>query len=54
MKKNMKKNTKNTAGTGRIIQGGMNVMPGQRQPDVVLQMPELFHFDMNAYMNSIK
>lgn len=54
MKKNMKKNTKNTAGTGRIIQGGMNVMPGQRQPDVVLQMPEVFHFDMNAYMNSIK
>lgn len=27
---------------------------GQRPPDIVLQMPEIFFFDMNAYMNSIK
>lgn len=25
-----------------------------RQPDVVLQMPEIFYFDMNAYINSVK
>lgn len=27
---------------------------GGRQPDVVLQMPEIFYFDMAAYMNSVK
>lgn len=29
-------------------------MRNTRQPDVVLQMPEIFYFDMNAYINSVK
>ena len=29
-------------------------MRNMRQPDVVLQMPEIFYFDMNAYINSVK
>jgi len=36
-----------------ITQGGMRTDNGQRLPDVVLQMPEIFFFDMNAYMNSL-
>ncbi len=40
-------------GTGKIIQGGMRVPNGQRLPDVVLQMPEIFLFDMNAYMSAV-
>ena len=43
----MKKNN------NKIIQGGYISQPGLRQPDVVLQMPELFHFDLNAYMNAV-
>lgn len=31
----------------------MCVPNGQRLPDVVLQMPEIFLFDMNTYMNSV-
>lgn len=31
----------------------MRVSAGEKMPDVVLQMPEIFHFDMAAYMNSI-
>ena len=31
----------------------MRVPNGQRLPDVVLQMPEIFLFDMNSYMNSV-
>ena len=54
----MKKTLKNKKATKptekRITQGGMAVLPGQRFPDVVLQMPEVFYFDMNAYMNSVK
>ena len=54
----MKKSFKNKRATKptekRITQGGMAVLPGQRLPDVVLQMPEVFYFDMNAYMNSVK
>ena len=38
----------------RILQGGLLVPKGQRPPDIVLQMPEIFYFDMNAYMNSVK
>ena len=37
----------------RIIQCGMRTEPGQRQPDVILQMPEVFMFDMKAYMSSL-
>ena len=49
------KKDKNTRGksTKQITQGGMRVPNGQRLPDVVLQMPEIFLFDMNAYMNSV-
>ena len=31
----------------------MRTEPGQRQPDVILQMPEVFMFDMKAYMSSL-
>lgn len=46
-------NNKRNRSTGQITQGGMRVPNGQRLPDVVLQMPEIFLFDMNAYMSSI-
>ena len=49
----MKKENKKNKGTEHITQGGMLVPHGQRLPDVVLQMPEIFLFDMNAYMNSV-
>ena len=45
------KNKRNS--TKKITQGGMRVPNGQRLPDVVLQMPEIFLFDMNAYMSSV-
>lgn len=38
----------------RILQGGLVDVRNTRQPDVVLQMPEIFYFDMNAYINSVK
>lgn len=44
---------KRNRGTKQITQGGMRVPNGQRLPDVVLQMPEIFLFDMNAYMSSV-
>ncbi len=49
----MKKDNKRNRGTKQITQGGMRVPTGQRLPDVVLQMPEIFLFDMNAYMSSV-
>ncbi|MBF1433191.1 MAG: DUF935 family protein, partial [Prevotella nanceiensis] len=33
--------------------GGYISQPGLRQPDVVLQMPELFHFNLETYMNAV-
>lgn len=50
----MNKKKKNSPNQGKIIQGGMLVPQGMRQPDIVLQMPEIFMFDMNAYMQSVK
>lgn len=50
----MNKKKKNSPKQGKIIQGGMLVPQGMRQPDIVLQMPEIFMFDMNAYMQSVK
>lgn len=47
--KDKRKNARN-----RIIQGGLVDIRNTRQPDVVLQMPEIFYFDMNAYINSVK
>jgi hypothetical protein len=47
----MKKNKRNS--TRQITQGGMIVQNGQKLPDVVLQMPEIFLFDMSDYMNSV-
>lgn len=41
------------AGNRRIHQGGMLTKMGERQPDVVLQMPELFHFNLQHYMNAV-
>jgi len=46
-----KRNT--TKGGKRIEQGGLLVPKGHRPPDIVLQMPEIFFFDMNAYMNAL-
>ena len=50
----MNRKKKNSPEQGKIIQGGMLVPQGMRQPDIVLQMPEIFMFDMNAYMQSVK
>lgn len=50
----MNRKKKNSPNQGKIIQGGMLVPQGMRQPDIVLQMPEIFMFDMNAYMQSVK
>lgn len=50
----MNRKKKNSPKQGKIIQGGMLVPQGMRQPDIVLQMPEIFMFDMNAYMQSVK
>lgn len=50
----MNRKKKNGPKQGKIIQGGMLVPQGMRQPDIVLQMPEIFMFDMNAYMQSVK
>ena len=40
-------------GRQRITQGGLQLRPTERQPDVVLQMPELFHFNLQHYMNAV-
>ncbi len=53
-KKNLKAQRAARASQKRITQGGMLTSPGQRQPDIVLQMPEVFFFDMAAYMASVK
>ena len=50
----MNRKKKNSPKQGKIIQGGMLVPQEMRQPDIVLQMPEIFMFDMNAYMQSVK
>lgn len=50
----MNRKKKNSPKQGKIIQGGMLIPQGMRQPDIVLQMPEIFMFDMNAYMQSVK
>lgn len=50
MKKDKNKKGKSSR---QIVQGGMRVPNGQRLPDVVLQMPEIFLFDMKAYMSSV-
>lgn len=50
----MNRKKKNSPKQGKIIQGGMLVPQGMRQPDIVLQMPEIFMFDVNAYMQSVK
>lgn len=34
----------------KITQGGMTM---RHEPDIVLQMPELFHFDLAAYMSAV-
>lgn len=53
-KKNLKAQRAARSSQKRITQGGMLTSPGQRQPDIVLQMPEVFFFDMAAYMASVK
>jgi phage gp29-like protein len=38
----------------QIRQGGMLTKPGEQMPDIILQMPEVFMFDMRKYMNSVE
>lgn len=37
----------------RIIQGGMLTPKGTPLPDIVLQMPEVFYFDLRKYMEAV-
>lgn len=37
----------------QITQAGLRRPSGSREPDIVLQMPELFFFDMKAYMTAV-
>lgn len=51
----MKKKRKTLTSAGRrITQGGMAAGPGKALPDVVLQMPQLFHFDLGGYMTALQ
>lgn len=47
-KKEIKQNSK------RITQGGYRTNSTQTLPDIVLQMPEVFMFDLQKYMNAIR
>lgn len=38
----------------KIVQGGFRKIAGNRPPDVFLQMPELFMFNMKDYMDSVR
>lgn len=40
--------------SNKIVQGGYRKTEGNRPPDVFLQMPELFMFNMKDYMDSIR
>lgn len=44
----------NNASSNKIVQGGFRKVEGYRPPDVFLQMPELFMFNMKDYMESIR
>lgn len=37
----------------QIIEGGFRTLPGQALPNVVLQMPEVFFFDLKKYMDAV-
>lgn len=50
----MKRKNTRTNGGRRLTQGRLLTPQGHRPPDIVLQMPEIFFFDMNAYMNAVK
>ena len=52
-KKLGRKPTKGSS-TNKIVQGGFRKAQGNRQPDVFLQMPELFMFNMKDYMDSVR
>ena len=40
--------------SGKIVQGGFRKIAGNRPPDVFIQMPELFMFNMKDYMDSVR
>ena len=40
--------------SSKIVQGGFRKIAGNRPPDVFLQMPELFMFNMKDYMDSVR
>lgn len=40
--------------SSKIVQGGFRQIAGNRPPDVFLQMPELFMFNMKDYMDSVR
>ena len=48
-----RKNRGKSPETGRIRQGGMLQPAAARIPDVVLQMPEIFFFDMGVYLRAV-
>lgn len=48
-----RKNRGKSPETGRIRQGGMLQPAAARIPDVVLQMPEIFFFDMGVYQRAV-
>lgn len=48
-----RKPTKGTS-SKKIVQGGLRKVEGYRPPDVFLQMPELFMFNMKDYMDSVR
>ena len=44
----------NGGSSNKIVQGGFRKVEGNRPPDVFLQMPELFMFNMKDYMESVR
>lgn len=42
------------AKTKRITSGGMQQIGGYKTPDIILQMPEVFLFDLAKYMSSVR
>lgn len=34
--------------------GAADILPGQQNPTIILQSPELFHFDIRRYMASLE
>ena len=37
-----------------VSAGASDILPGQQNPTIILQSPELFHFDIARYMASLQ